>query len=90
MTLPALLFGFLIASLYGAVFHLWRGGSLGRLLLYQFLSQLGFWIGHALGKRWGWNFFSLGPLWLGTATLGAIAWLALGHWLSLVDHKEAT
>ena len=89
MTLPALLFGFLIASLCGAVFHLWQGGSLGRLLLHQALSQAGFWVGHLLGKHWGWNFFSLGPLWLGTATLGAIVSLALGHWLSLVDQIEA-
>ena len=89
MTLPSLLFGFLIAGLYGAIFHLWRGGSFGRLLLYQILAQLGFWIGHALGKQWGWEFFSLGPLYTGMATLGAIAILVIGHWLSLVDKNEA-
>ena len=33
MTIPALLFGLLLASLYGTLFHLWRGGSGGRILL---------------------------------------------------------
>jgi len=34
MTLPALLFGLVLASVYGTAFHFWKGGSLGKLLLY--------------------------------------------------------
>ena len=39
MTLPALLFGALIASLYGAVYHLIRDGRPGRLLLYLVIGN---------------------------------------------------
>ena len=34
MTIPAVLFGVLISTLYGAAFHLWRGGNLSKLSLY--------------------------------------------------------
>ena len=85
MTLPSFLIGIVISSLYGAAFHLWRGGGLGRLILYIVLAWIGFWIGHSIGEALGWTFFSLGPLWLGTATLGAAITLGLGYWLSLVE-----
>jgi len=83
MTLPSILIGTLIASLYGAVFHLWRGGSLARLLFHLILSWISFWIGHIAGNAWSWNFFNLGPLQLGTATLSCLIFLWLGDWLSL-------
>jgi hypothetical protein len=85
MTLPSILIGIVISSLYGAAFHLYRGGSLGRLLLYIILAWIGFWIGHILGAALGFTFFNLGPLNLGMATLGAAATLGVGYWLSLVD-----
>ncbi|MBL7164176.1 MAG: hypothetical protein ISS57_16400 [Anaerolineales bacterium] len=88
MTIPSLFIGLLISSLFGAIFHLWRGGGPGRLLLYLALAWLGFWGGHALGVRWEWSFFSLGPLRLGMATLGSIIALGIGYWLSLVDMGE--
>jgi len=85
MTTPTLLFGFLISTLYGALFHLWRGGGAGKLLLYLFLAWLGFWGGHFLGSYYSWTFGSLGALRLGTATLVSATLLGLGHWLSLVE-----
>ncbi|MBM3152804.1 MAG: hypothetical protein FJZ96_11500 [Chloroflexi bacterium] len=89
MTLPSILFGLLLAALYGAAFHLWRGGSLGRLLLYIVLSLLGFLAGHLAGAALGWNFASVGPLHAGMATLGSAVFLFVGHWLSLVEvHRQ--
>jgi hypothetical protein len=85
MTLPSILIGIVISSLYGAAFHLWRGGGLGRLILYLILAWVGFWIGHLIGNALGWTFVSLGPLRLGTATLGAVITLGIGYWLSLVE-----
>ena len=87
MTLPSFLIGIVISSLYGAVFHLWRGGGLGRLILYLILAWIGFWLGHFVGNALGWTFFSLGPLRLGTATLGAVLTLGVGYWLSLVERQ---
>lgn len=88
MTIPALLFGFLVSTLLGAVFHLWKGGGLGRLLLYLILGWVGFWGGHILGNRLGWTFGSIGPLRFGMAVLVAIATLFAGYWLSLVNKEE--
>jgi hypothetical protein len=84
LTLPTLLFGSVIATLYGALFHLWRGGGLGRFLLYIILGWIGFWVGQVLARQYGWTFLSLGALNLGTATLSSLVFLLVGHWLSLV------
>lgn len=88
MTLPALLFGLLIATLYGAGFHLWLGGGPSRLLLYIILAWVGFWAGHFAAELLSWTFASLGPIRLGLATLGSLAFLGIGYWLSLVDVGE--
>ncbi|MFN2152544.1 MAG: hypothetical protein ACK2T5_13155 [Anaerolineales bacterium] len=87
MTLPSFLIGIVISSLYGALFHLWRGGGLGRLVLYIILAWIGFWLGHFAGNALGWAFFSLGPLRLGMATVGAAVTLGVGYWLSLVERS---
>ena len=50
MTLPGYLLGFVIASLLGVLFHLWRGGHIGHLLLFVILSWAGFWAGHFIGN----------------------------------------
>lgn len=88
MTIPAFAFGLLISSLYGAVFHLWRGGGVGRLLLYLLLSWLGFWIGQLMASRLGWTFGSVGPLHLGLATISSFLFLLLGYWLSKVEVQK--
>jgi hypothetical protein len=85
MTLPAFIIGVVISSLYGAAFHLWRGGGFWRLILYIVLAWIGFWIGHFFGNLLGITVFRLGPLQLGTATLGAALTLVIGYWLSLVE-----
>jgi len=85
MTIPALLFGILISTLYGAAYHLWRGGGAGKLVLFLILGWIGFWAGHAIGNYLNWTFGSLGQLRLGMATLFSLVFLSLGHWLSLVE-----
>jgi len=85
MTLPALLIGILISTLYGAAFHLWRGGNLWRLLLYLVLGWLGFWLGQFIAMRVDWSFGNLGQLNLGMATLFSAIFLFGGYWLSQVE-----
>lgn len=85
MTIPLVVFAFLIASLYGALFHLWRDGGLGRLLYYVVLSWVGFALGEWAGTAFGWKFASVGSLHIGAATLGSLAFLVVGHWLSLIQ-----
>ena len=84
MTVPSLFFGFVLASLYGALFHLVRGGGPVQLFSYLALSWLGFALGHVIGIWRGWLLFPVGPLDFGTATLGSILLLAL----SLIDFRR--
>jgi hypothetical protein len=88
MTLPNLLFGLLLSTLYGAVFHLIRGGGAGRLLLYLILAWTGFWAGQLLAVQLNWDIGSLGSLHVGVATLSSVIFLAVGHWLSLVEAER--
>ena len=85
MTVPALIFGIFLSTLYGAAFHFWRGGDKKRLVLYILLAWAGFWLGQILGTKLGWSFAEVGPLNLGMATLGAAIFLVAGYWLSLVE-----
>jgi hypothetical protein len=90
MTVPAILFGLLLSTLYGAAFHFWRGGGLGKFLLYIFLSWFGFWIGHGISGAVKMSFGDVGPLHFGMATLGSILFLAAGAWLTAfrVDERK--
>jgi hypothetical protein len=88
MTLPAFIFGFLLSTLYGVLFHLWRGGNLWRLILYIILSWFGFWFGNALGGQLNITIFDIGPLHVGIATFSSIVFLSLGYWLSLVEVRK--
>ncbi|NPV56738.1 MAG: hypothetical protein HPY76_08720 [Anaerolineae bacterium] len=89
MTIPALLFGFLLATLIAAMFHLWKGGGIVKLVLYVIMSWVGFWIGHYFSERLGWLFLDLGPLHLGLAILGSVLMLFFGYWLGLVRLRNA-
>lgn len=90
MTLPALLFGILLAAFYGAAFHAWKGDPLKRLLLYLFIAEAGFWGGHILAASLHWSFASVGPLNAGAGTLFCLLALFLGRWLSQVESQPSS
>jgi len=81
MTLPAFLFGTLVAALVGSVFHFWRGGGPGHLILYLVASLLGFWLGHFLGGWFDWTFWTVGPVHFGMALFGSAILVVLAYWL---------
>jgi uncharacterized membrane protein YeaQ/YmgE (transglycosylase-associated protein family) len=85
MSIPTLFLGLILSTLYGAIFHLWRGGNAGRLLLYLLLSWIGFWIGQLIANWLNVSFDTLGQLHVVFATLGSLVFLAIGFWLSLVQ-----
>ena len=85
MTIPTLFLGLILSTLYGALFHLWRGGNAGRLLLYLILSWIGFWLGQIIGDLLNITFDNFGQLHIVLATLGSLIFLAIGYWLSLVQ-----
>ena len=87
MTLPTLLFALLVAMLFGAIYHLIRGGGFWRLLLYFCLSIFGFLLGHVIGIWREWTFLPLGALNLGLSSLGSVLLLILGDWLSRIEAR---
>ncbi len=85
MTIPAFLFGVVVATLEGAVFHLWRGGDNRRLVIFLLLGQVGFWGGHFAALYFGWTFADLGVLHLGFAVLGAAGVLFLSDFIGRLE-----
>jgi hypothetical protein len=88
MTLPTILFGILLSSVYGAAYHLWRGGSVRRLTLFLVLAWAGFWAGDTLGWLLNWNFGSVGNLNAGMGTVGAALFLLAGDFISRIRLRE--
>ena len=84
MPLPTVLLGVVLSTLYGAIFHLLRGGSVRRLLLDLLLAWAGFWGGHARGAYLGWTFWSVGVLNAGMGTAVSLALLLIGDLLSRI------
>jgi len=82
MTIPSFVFALMIASLYGALYHLIRGGGLGRLLLFLIFGWVGFAVGHLVGIWQGWVLIPVGELNWGLSTLGSLIFLVGGDWIS--------
>ena len=70
-----LVLGFLLSTIYGAVFHLLLGGPPRKLLLYVLTSWIGFALGHFVADLLGIETLKLGAIHLLAASIGS--WLAL-------------
>ncbi len=84
-TASGLVLGFLLATAYGAGFHLLLGGPARRILLYMLAAWVGFTLGHFIGDLADIELLKLGALHLFTASVGA--WIALiaSWWLTAND-----
>jgi len=89
MTFPAIVFSFFIAAMLGSLLHLWRGGSLFRLVLYLVLSWVGFFGGHLIAEALQINLIDVGTIHLGMGLVGSLTLLGVGYWLSLVDVENS-
>jgi hypothetical protein len=89
MTLPSAIFGLLCALLIGALFHVVLDGGPGKLLLYLVLSVAGFSVGQWIAASQRWALVPIGPLDLGIAAIGSLAFLLVGHWLSMVRPPDS-
>jgi hypothetical protein len=69
---PTFTFAFILATLFGAVFHLIVGGDARRLALFLLAGWVGFGVGHLIGIAFQVNLFNVGTLRLLTASLGAV------------------
>jgi uncharacterized membrane protein YjjP (DUF1212 family) len=79
---PPFVFSVLVATAYGAGFHLVFGGNRNQLLLYLLAGWLGFALGQLVGALMNINVLNIGPIHTLTASIGC--WLALGtaRWLA--------
>ncbi len=88
MTIQTWLLAFTLATLYGAAFHVWQGGSARRLALYLMAGWLGFIIGHFGGDALNIHLLQVGPLNAFSATIGSL--IALGAARMLVTSDTLT
>jgi hypothetical protein len=75
VTFPAFTLAFILATLYGALFHLFVGGDARRLAVYLLTAWAAFALGQMVGSVAGVQFLAVGVLNLFAAT--ATCWLAL-------------
>ena len=88
MTIQNFIFGSIISIFFGSLFHFWRRGGGGKLLVYLLLAFAGFWAGHFLGSVIEIDFLILGPLNLGLAIISSIIALFLGQYLSEINPDQ--
>ncbi len=88
MPAPTLVFGFILATLLGAVFHLIMGGDVRRLALFLLAGWIGFAIGQLIGVIADVDLLRIGTLRAFSAVLGAIITLILTHFLTY-DRKSS-
>lgn len=88
MNYSSYLFGFILATLLGALFHLWRNGGVIRLLLYLVFSWIGFFVGHTIANYFGFNFLIVGPVNILGGIVGSIAFLLLGNWIVKIEPDQ--
>lgn len=88
MTLPAFLFGSLIALTIGSFAHLILGGNLKNLLAMMFFALIGFWIGNSISARLNFFIWNLGLINPPLSILASVVFALLGRWFSM-DNPDA-
>lgn len=81
-TSSAIILGFLLATAYGAAFHIILGGPAKRIPLYLAASWFGFALGQVIGDFLNVDFLMVGAVHLFSASLGSWACLFLSRWLA--------
>ncbi|MCY3945564.1 MAG: hypothetical protein OXF44_04685 [Anaerolineaceae bacterium] len=79
---PVLTFGFILATLHGAVFHIIVGGDVRRLALFMLAAWSGFALGQLMAISLDLSVLLIGEIHLGPASLCALVALVLAHLLS--------
>lgn len=80
---PALVLSLIIASAYGALFHVWKGTTAKDLLIYLAAGLVGFGLGQLAGNTLGLGIFMIGQIHVVEASL--MCWLILfvAKWLKM-------
>lgn len=87
---PSVTFGFILATLFGAAFHLIVGGDARRLALFLLAGWVGFALGHIFGIVFQVNMLNIGTLRIFTASLGSIIALLAAYLLTSSRRSKRT
>jgi uncharacterized membrane protein YeaQ/YmgE (transglycosylase-associated protein family) len=79
---PSIVFGFVLATLYGSAFHFISGGDARRLALFLLAGWIGFALGHITGDLLNVSFLDVGSLNMLNATIGAFVALVVARFLT--------
>jgi hypothetical protein len=79
---PTIVFAFVIATLFGAGFHLVVGGDVRRLALFLLAGWLGFALGHIFGTLFEITLMSIGTLRMLSASVGSMVALTVAYFLT--------
>lgn len=79
---PTITFGFMLATLYAAVFHVVAGGDVRRLALFMLASWFGFALGQMMATSLELNILLVGEVHAGPASLCALVALLLNYLLT--------
>lgn len=79
---PGLALAALLATAYGAAFHLWRDGGYGMLVRYLLAAWAGFALGQLAGWLGGWEIVTVGQVHVLEGTLGSGLLLTIIYWLA--------
>ncbi|MBI5669723.1 MAG: hypothetical protein HZC41_17125 [Chloroflexi bacterium] len=82
MLSPIITLGFILATLFGAAFHLVVGGDARRLALFLLCGWIGFGLGQLVGVTLSINILNIGSLRIVTASAGAMVALLVAHFLT--------
>ncbi|MCY4526606.1 MAG: hypothetical protein OXB89_08345 [Anaerolineaceae bacterium] len=79
---PVFTFGFILATLHGAIFHIVVGGDVRRLALFMLAAWAGFALGQLMAISLDLSVLLVGEIHLGPASLCALVALVLVHLLT--------
>lgn len=82
MPSPSITLRFILATLYGALFHVLVGGDARRLAFFLLAGWLGFTLGQILGVVFAVSVFNIGELHTLSATVGAVVALLVARLLT--------
>lgn len=88
-TAAGVVLGFLLATIYGASFHLVLGGAARRIVLYVVAAWLGFTLGHFVGDLLHIDLLKLGAVHLFSASVGSWIALVASWWLGKQEESTA-
>lgn len=87
---PTLTFGFIVATLFGTIFHFFLGGDVRRLATFLLAGWLGFATGHFAGVFLEFDLFNVGTLHILPASFGALISLIFAQALTSAQGRRSS